>query len=93
MSATLEAPIAAQDTPLLPDDEKKTLSSELSSPARLQLRDRPRRRFYSQLLAPRSVPRAPLDQLPLAATVQPALSSFDRVARDFPDLFVLASSC
>ena len=41
--------------------------------------------------APRLIPRAPLDQLPLALTAQPVLSPLDRIVRDFPDLFILAS--
>ena len=35
----------------------------------------------------------PPAQRPLALPPQSALSPFDRAARDFPDLFILASSC
>lgn len=92
MSTTLEAPAAVQEALLLPDDEKTLLSTVLNPPVRLPSPGRPQRRFSLRRLAPRSVPRLQLDQLPLEAIGQPVLSAFDRVARDFPDLFILASS-
>jgi hypothetical protein len=92
MSTTLEAPIAVQDAPLSPDDEERTLSTALSPAAHLQALERPKRGFFLRILAP-GVSGASLGQLPLEVTVRPVVNSFDRVARDFPDLFILASLC
>lgn len=72
------------------------MSATLAAPAAVQAAppspDDEKKTLSTRLYpAPRLIPRAPLDQLPLALTVQPVLSPLDRIVRDFPDLFILAS--